>query len=209
MPAARGTLPGWRTRGALTSHWPWCMAALTGSGPVVGPMSEEQKAARRTVIANNRAWASATTVRRGWLRQFLARRTAPKDAPQWIATVLAEGGHDVRRAMEDHHCVACELLGLGEEAASWYRGCGRPHPIAAAAAAATPTRATMLTLGVLLAALEAGTGPNSWRDPTPDTRTYLAALRGWGYELSDVERLVEPPTAQGTPGAAGEDATDG
>jgi ParB family chromosome partitioning protein len=34
---------------------------------------EEAREQRRTVIANNRAWASAETVRRSWLRTFLAR----------------------------------------------------------------------------------------------------------------------------------------
>jgi ParB family transcriptional regulator, chromosome partitioning protein len=176
-----------------------------GGGRVAGPMSEEQKAERRTVIAHNRAWGSAARVRRVWLRQFLARRSAPKGAPGWIASVLAEGSHEVRRAMEDHHALACQLLGVGQEqAGSWYRGCGRPHPIAVAAAAATPARATMLTLGILLAALEAGTGQNSWRDPGPGTRAYLAALRGWGYELSDVEQLTQrgaDPSFAGTQGA--------
>jgi len=39
-------------------------------------MSEEQKADRRRVIENNKAWRSATTVRRAWLRGFTARKTA-------------------------------------------------------------------------------------------------------------------------------------
>jgi ParB family chromosome partitioning protein len=48
------------------------------SGPITGGMTEEQKTHRREVIANNKAWDSATTVRRDWLRTFLARQAAPK-----------------------------------------------------------------------------------------------------------------------------------
>ncbi len=35
-----------------------------------GKVSEEDKAERRRVIANNRDWDSASTVRRDWLRAF-------------------------------------------------------------------------------------------------------------------------------------------
>ncbi|MGH3985532.1 MAG: hypothetical protein ACRDST_23330 [Pseudonocardiaceae bacterium] len=47
-----------------------------------------------------------------WLRKFLARQAAPKDAARWIAQTLAHGGHDLRKSMESDHPVALELLGL-------------------------------------------------------------------------------------------------
>jgi ParB family chromosome partitioning protein len=52
------------------------------------PMTEEQKAERKTLIANNKAWDWAETVRREWLGEFLTRKTLPKDAPQFIARGL-------------------------------------------------------------------------------------------------------------------------
>jgi ParB family transcriptional regulator, chromosome partitioning protein len=161
-----------------------------------GAMTEEQKAVRQQVIANNKAWTSATTVRHQWLRQFLARRTPPKDAAAWIAVMLAEGCHDLRRAMEDEHSLARDLLGLtdpddgSDGRQRWVRGRGTPHPVAQAAATANPARATMLTLALVLAALEAGTSKNTWRGPTRDSIAYLTALAGWGYELSEVEQLA-------------------
>jgi ParB family transcriptional regulator, chromosome partitioning protein len=67
-------------------HLPrWGNLSNSGTSLRPGPMSEAQKAQRRRVIANNKAWDSATTVRRDWLRHFLARKSAPKDAAQFIA----------------------------------------------------------------------------------------------------------------------------
>ena len=121
-------------------------------------MTAEAKAERREVIANNKAWDAARPVRRQWLTAFLARRTAPKDAPQWIAATLASCAHDVRRAMEDGHQTALELLGLAGDP-PWQPYSGTPNPVVDAAAKASPARATMLTLGLLLGGLEATPHP--------------------------------------------------
>ncbi|AOY71311.1 hypothetical protein ARZXY2_1766 [Arthrobacter sp. ZXY-2] len=43
-----------------------------------GPMTEEQKAERKTLIANNKAMESATTVRREFVKTLLAKKQAPK-----------------------------------------------------------------------------------------------------------------------------------
>lgn len=154
-----------------------------------GPMSEKQKAERRTVIANNKAWDSARVVRERWLAGFLSRRIAPKDAPQWIAVTLASCAHDVRRAMEDGHQTALRLLGLAGET-PWRPYGGTPHPVAAAAATANPARAGVLALGLLLGGLEGTVDRGAWRRPTAAHQAYFTALQGWGYELSEVERLI-------------------
>ncbi len=89
--------------------------------------------------------------------------------------------------MEDGHRLALDLLGLTSD--DLPRPAGQAaHPLATAARTAAPGRATVLTLGVLLAALEAGTGKDTWRHPTAASASYLNTLRGWGYQLSDVER---------------------
>jgi ParB family chromosome partitioning protein len=97
-----------------------------------GPMSEEEKQERRRVIANNKAWDSATTVRRQWLASLLTRKTPPKDAHQFLAGLLVGGSHDVRRAMESHHGSACVLLGLPEPKP------GQPNPLVVQAAGGEP-----------------------------------------------------------------------
>src|SRR3954466_3091866 len=50
---------------------------------------EPARAERRDVIESNKAWASAETVRRDWLRAYLIRKTAPKGTAAFIATALA------------------------------------------------------------------------------------------------------------------------
>jgi ParB family chromosome partitioning protein len=160
-----------------------------------GSMSEEEKAQRRRVIENNRAWESAEKVRRRWLREFLSRRSAPKDAAQWIAAIVAGGGLELQKALEDGFALAVELLGLAAEP-RWYPGSGRPHPVAEAAGTATPARAGVLTLGLLLGGIEKATGRHTWRRPTSTARSYFTALEGWGYPLSEVERLVIAETGE-------------
>jgi ParB family transcriptional regulator, chromosome partitioning protein len=175
-------------------HAPRWDSALSGGGASrqPGPMSDADKDQRRQVIANNKAWDSATTVRRDWLRHFLTRKSAPKDAAQFIALTLCTGSLDVRKAMESGHSTACDLLGLPAQQS--YPG--TPGPIAEAAANTTAARATMLSLAVLLGGFEAGATRNSWRSPTIDTRIYLHALHTWGYGLSEVEHLVLTPEGQ-------------
>jgi ParB family chromosome partitioning protein len=161
---------------------------VSTNGRVTGAMTEEQKAQRREVIANNKAWDSATIVRRDWLRSFLARQSAPKDAARWIAQTLAQGGYDVRKALEFHHPLAVELLGLKPSNRVYARA--ERHVIAAAAVKASPGRANMLTVAMLLAALEAGTDRHTWRRPTEEQIAYFHQLRSWGYTFSDVEMLI-------------------
>lgn len=161
------------------------------TGKVTGSMTEEHKATRREVVANNKAWDSATTVRRAWLATFLARKSAPADGARWIAETLAGGSHDLRKAMESGHSVALELLGLPPHRgyASGYRR-AQPHAIVSAAAQASPARATTLTVAMLLGALEQGLNRHTWRSPTSDQVAYFRQLQRWNYPLSDVEMLV-------------------
>jgi ParB family chromosome partitioning protein len=168
-------------------------------------MSERAKLERREVIANNKAWDAARPVRRQWLSGFLTRRTAPKDAPAWIAATLASCAHDVRRAMEDGHQTALGLLGLADDP-PWRPYSGTPNPVVGAAATVTPARATMLTLGLLLGGLESTLTRGSWRSATATQQAYFTALQTWGYPLSDVEQLVLAPTPDATTADAADPA---
>jgi len=98
----------------------------------------------------------------------------------YVCTDWREHGHEPRYADADRRTIAGQ----------WRRVSGAPHPVAEAAMASTPARASVLTLGLLLGGIEAGTGRHSWRRPTATTRSYFATLERWGYVLSDVERLV-------------------
>nr|WP_158634510.1 ParB N-terminal domain-containing protein [Amycolatopsis sp. WAC 01375] len=164
------------------------------TGRVAGPMSEKEKEARRTVIKNGKAWDSAVKVRTKWMKTFGARKTAPKDAASWIAQMWAEGGTDLRKAMEADHELAATLLNIKPKAGRTRYNRKATHPIADAAAKATPGRATMINLMMLLGALEAGTDRRrTWDTPTAAQVSYLTKLKTWGYALSPVEELVVAP----------------
>lgn len=166
----------------------------TDSGDRGGPMTEQEKADRRRVIANNKAWDSAQTVRRRWLRDLLAGPKPPADAAVFIAGSLGQAHYALARALGDRNELACDLLRL--DAPSSVHCGGESHPIAAAAERASAPRATMLTLAVVLAGFEADTGRHTWRRPDAGDQRYLRQLRAWGYPLSEVEELVlgEPET---------------
>ncbi|HEY3339583.1 MAG TPA: ParB N-terminal domain-containing protein [Propionicimonas sp.] len=163
------------------------------------PMSEEDRAARREVVANNKAWKSAETVRREWLANFAKRKTAPKTAAAFIARVMIDG-YTINKAREQGHRLAADMLGTTAHAdhTGW-------HPVsetlAAQAAKAAPARAQQIALVVGLAAVEDNTHTGTWRNAYGVTRDYFAFIQECGYELSEVEALC-------LPGAAAADESD-
>lgn len=160
--------------------------------------TEQQKRERRELIANNKAWPSAEVVRREWLTAFLARKTTPRDALAFVATVAAVHPDRLATALTTHQEVAASLLGGTYE---W----GRKHPLASLIEA-NPAKATIALLAVALGALEQATSKNTWRFPSTADVTYFTALKTWGYTLSDVENLVLGITPE--PAAAEPDDTE-
>lgn len=165
---------------------------------------ERARAERRDVVESNRAWKSATTVRREFVTRLLTRKTAPKGAVAYIAAELAQGEHAQRRAMEDGHTTACDLLGVEVETGTYGTRSGR-NPLATLLAAANDGRAQVISLGIILAAQEAATSTNSWRRVQADTARYLSFLAAQGYTLAPVEHracgqtvLPENPETTGT-----------
>lgn len=155
-----------------------------------GAMSDTDKAERRTVIANNKAWKSAETVRPDWLSTFLARKSPPKAAAAYLAGELLRGTHELRRAMERRTVVA-DVLGIADAAA-----------LDSHADAATDARATVLALAVVLCAYEQSTSVQTWRRPDGEIRRYFAFLAANGYECADVEKLcTQPPKRRRTTAA--------
>jgi len=153
--------------------------------PAVAPrpaQADEQREAasdeRRRVVANNKAWRSAEVVRRDWLAGFLTRKAAPKGAAAFVAGSLARADHDLRKASESSNPLAERLLGASS------------GTLAGTVATATDSRAQVISLGLVLAAYEQGTGTHSWRSVSNATGRYLRYLGTCGYELADVERLV-------------------
>lgn len=145
---------------------------------------EAARAERRDVIESNKAWVSAETVRRDWLRGHLGRKTAPKGAALFVADGLARCGHGIESAFQDGHRFYLDLLGLEHPPGYDNKG----GTIADLLVGASEARAQMVALGLLLAAYEAATSKDSWRHVNSATARYLRYLQSQGYELADVER---------------------
>lgn len=150
--------------------------------------AEARRAERRRVIANNKAWSSAETVRREWLTGFVSRKSAPKGAEALICEAVVTGHHTLSKAMDHRHPMLFRLLGI--DVATGYYGAGHSELHKIATRASTPKGATMTALAAVLSAWEDSTGKHTWRNPTEWDARVLGALMEWGYQPSDVERLL-------------------
>ena len=173
---------------------------------------EQQRQERRRVIANNKAWASAETVRREWLATFVARKTAPKGAEALICEAVVTGHHSLSKAMDHRHPMLFTLLGV-DVPTGFYYGAGPEECRKIATKASTPKAATMTTLAAVVAAWEATTGKHSWRNPTAWDARVLGALVEWGYQPSEVERILlgeeqQPTTDEDASDAANDNADE-
>lgn len=148
-----------------------------------GPMTDEQKAERKTLIANNKEWDAAEVVRREWLTTFLARKTLPKNAPTVIATLLTSARHQVSDAMGRGNGLAAQLLSI-ESDAGYYTDAFADY------LTAHPTKAAHVSLAVTLGGIESSTSRDTWRNPRTETAQYLQTLADWGYALSPVEQIA-------------------
>lgn len=141
---------------------------------------ETAKAERKDVIESNKAWDAAEPVRRGWLANFAARKTAPKGSAPFIARVVTE------------HPEVVASVGGSQLAAEWFglthSGWGYGNGWAALVEKATDGRAQVITVARLLASLEKATSRQSWRTVHAATADYLKFLAANGYELSEVEK---------------------
>ncbi len=163
-------------------------AARSNTSGGTDPSGALARAQRATVIESNKAWRAATTVRRGWLRTFLARRTPPQDTARFVAARLAAGGHELSRALDRHHPLAASLFGDPDTPLE-------PTQLASMIESAAEARAQVLTLGLILAAYEDTLDVHTWRSPTLAARRYLVALEQWGYPLADIERAIAHPAS--------------
>lgn len=161
---------GWRDRSS-------------GAG-AAGPMTDEQKAERRTLIANNKAWASAEIVRREWLAEFLSRKTMPKDAQHWVAVALTRHRSPIGHALGDSNTMAATLLGIEATASYWKQTAIEEY------AAAHAGKALHVAVAVTLGGIEASTSKATWRNPSERDGLYFEQLAAWRYDLSEVEQIV-------------------
>ncbi len=156
---------------------------VAANGEVRQPMTEDEKAERKVLIANNKAWKSAETVRRAWLAGLVNRKTLPKDAARFVGRGLTEFAADAARGTQNGNVLAHEFFDV--ERSGYYS----PDKLAAIIEA-TPTKAVHVSLAVVLGAIEGGTSVNTWRNPDRAAAAYFAQIAAWGYPLSEVEQIV-------------------
>ncbi|MFB0840480.1 ParB/RepB/Spo0J family partition protein [Arthrobacter sp. E44] len=147
-----------------------------------GPMTEEQKAERKTLIANNKAMESATTVRREFVKNLLVKKQAPKGWQYF--TVHAITHHSETASGYDGE-VAAEMVGAkieGEKTWAW-------NPLRTHVAKST-TRSEFSLIALVCAGYEKTIAKDSWRSPSQTHRDYLNQLVLWGYTPSEVENLI-------------------
>lgn len=168
----------------------------------IGPVLTEDKAEadkreRRMVLALNKLGDAALEVRREFLKTLLSRKTPPKGAAIFVAGRLAGDPHLLSDYKADE--VTAELLGAEYAEGSGYQyQVGKTTRGVAKLVEALPetgdSRAQVITLGLVLGALEARTTKDSWRkgkwDQDRTLKPYLEFLVANGYELAPVEQVM-------------------
>ena len=175
-----------------------------GTGAQKGPMTEEQKAGRKTLIAYNKAMQSATTVRREFVKTLLARKQAPKGWQHFTVHAIT---HHPETASGYEGKVAAEMVGAKvEESKAWAWNPLREH------VAKSTTRPEFSLIALVCAGYEKTIAKDSWRSPNQTHRDYLNQLVTWGYTPSEVERIIlidlDTPTGETSEPATEEPADD-
>jgi ParB family chromosome partitioning protein len=142
---------------------------------------------RKKVIALNRLGDAAMHVRQEFVRKLLARKTPPKGAAIFVATCLTREP----ALINDYHAAAVTADLLGMDSSSALVKLVKDLP---------PTgdgRAQVITLSVVLGALESRTPKDAWRSggisgygQSVRSGEYLAFLVANGYQLAEVERVI-------------------
>ena len=194
---------------------------VNAPGPAGSPEHGPSDAARRLVIQGNKAWKAAGEVRKRWLAGHLfPRRTAPREAAQFVASQLLTMPDPLRSGLAAAHSRPLFAEITGKAADAWEEAC---DTVAAG-------RLPLLMLAPIATAYEQamteGEGRNTWRTdryspcPRREAGRYLAFLASIGYQLADIERAVadsvpypgDTPPDESLPGATDgdgqEDATE-
>jgi hypothetical protein len=148
-----------------------------------GGMSEQEKADRRRIIANNKAMEAANPVRRSkFLAPLFAGKTAPKDTAQFLAEIHDRNPSALGAlASTEGRAMYAELVHPGKRRKPGSRN--------------VPTRLSdaryqILTLASVAAAIECRITRESWRHKDATVALWLSFCVHSGYDPDDVERLI-------------------
>ncbi|MFD4351516.1 ParB/RepB/Spo0J family partition protein [Nocardia sp. NPDC058518] len=137
---------------------------------------EQERLAARRVRELNKQGLAAMEVRREFVTQLLARKTAPPPAAKFIAEVLV--AEPALLGEYNAFETGAELLG-GK--GTWRRD------LQQAVETAKPARCQVIILGLVLGALEKRAVKDSWRYSDAGVGRYLQFLQQVGHELVPVE----------------------
>ncbi|MEA5367225.1 hypothetical protein VA596_47395 [Amycolatopsis sp., V23-08] len=217
VPVAVYGCADFRAHGHALSHAPAGRVDLTprtastphtgdGGSPDAADEESDLAAARAALAADERARTEARIIRRWvrknnelidasekprckWLAEFVLRKTAPKGAQLFLARQKAHGGYELRRAFNQNHALARQLLGLPV-------GSNVNDLSEKVATAPTPAKATVYDMFLTFCAMEDALSRNAWRYAQQAAQEYMTALVGAGYPASDVERLIINPQSE-------------
>lgn len=154
---------------------------------------EAERRERRKVLVLNRLGDAAESVRREYVTKLLARKTAPKGAATFVAHCLTRDPY----ILSQNHgsSLTAELLGVKDERAV--------RAMVNDFSTNIDARAQVISLAVVLGALEARTDKSAWRNArsgitgtasyiasTVGSDAYLQFLIDSGYQPSDIEKVI-------------------
>jgi ParB family chromosome partitioning protein len=159
---------------------------------------EAAAAERRKVIENNKAMFSANRVRRAFVKELLAWKSAPKEVLRFAVEEIAASSDAVQSWLSGSHTQdsgdAVRELGLVRPS-RW-----RQTDLSLTSGEKVPdARLPMQLLAHIAAAVEGAVSKDSWRCEGPDRDRlvrWLKFLVGRGYTLSDVEQGIVDGAAQ-------------
>lgn len=148
--------------------------------------AEAEKRERRKVLALNKLGDAAMLVRREFVTKLLTRKTPPKGAAIFVARVLARDSY----LLTNHNALDTTAALLGLESAEAVTKLVSDLP------ATGDGRAQVLTLALVLGALESRTLKDAWRNSTPSWNHHVGSAEylGWladnDYPLAAVEEVI-------------------
>lgn len=160
----------WKSAGHVNRY------ANPSSGATSGPLDDDEKAERRTLVERNKKAQAAEVVRREFLAEFLRRKKLPADAPVYVARLVYPGSYanhpeaDIARTL----VYGDKVVDSRDERAD----------------IATPRLAMRALVALAAARVEASMPKDFWRSPHTSHGVHLRQLEAWGYVLADVEQLA-------------------
>jgi len=167
---------------AGNGHQPRFPSTATRPASVVdGKMTDEAKAERASVIANNKSWRAATPVRQAFVTDLLTRAKANKGVLRFAISEVVAEPEAVGHGRDE---TVARLLGQPQRS-------GRRRSAGVdAAARANDQRLPLVLLAQVAADIEDTMNEFTWRSPQPRAARWFTFLGACGYALADIERKV-------------------